>query len=152
VGKRLFVEYYVVNGGTSPTGQCPDAAMIDFPGYSFSDGVLRAMPGPLPIGEGIIGYSAFGVANSGAMGGGASSSVEPITALPFSLPYDVAIIHALEASGEIVAEIGGAEYWMGPGEAWVRADEWDPTPDCHRTSAIRFTNYGLLDGNQIEAE
>jgi hypothetical protein len=151
-GRYLFVEYFVVDGGSSPTGNCPNAAMIDFPGYSFTGGVLQAMPGPLPTGEGVLGYAAFGSTNTGAMGGGVSSRLDVIMDLPFSLPYDVVIIHTVAADGEIVAEVGGAEYLIGPGESWAQTSEWDPTPECHRTSVTRFTNHGLLDESRLDLD
>ena len=151
-GKYLFVEYMVVNGGTSATCHCPDAAMIDFPGYEFSGGILRAVPGPLTVGEGILGYAGYGQANTGAMGGGAFSQLQPITAVPFSLPYDAAIIHSVDADGQIVAEIEGVSYLIAPGESWIHTREWDPTADCHRTATTRLMNFGLLDRSQIEGD
>ncbi len=146
----LFVEYFVVNNGVSLAAECPEASMIDFPGYSFSDGVLTVQPAPLPDGLDIVGYAGFGQANTGAMGGGISSQLELISGLPYALPYKVAIVHALEPTGEIVVEVGGGLYRMAPGESWTRTDESDPTPDCHRTTTVRFTNFGLLERSQIK--
>ena len=151
-GKYLFVEYFLVDGGTSPTWHCPGALMIDFPGYDFSSGALRALPGPLAIEEGIIGFAGHGRANAGAMGGGVSSQLEAIRTLPVSLANGVAVVHAVQESGEIVAEITGSRYLMGPGESWVQAEQWDPSPDCHRTVTYRFTNFGLLGKEQIRAK
>jgi hypothetical protein len=84
------------------------------------------------------------------MGGGVSSHLELISSLPFSLPYSMAVIHTLEASGEIVVEIQNNFYLMAKGESWISRYEWDPTADCHRMTVTRFTNFGLLDRAQIK--
>jgi hypothetical protein len=148
-GMYFFIEYFVVNDGTSSASECPGAAMIDFPGYSFSQGILTTGPMSLADLTPALGFLGFGQANTGAMGGGVSSNLEVISGLPFSLPYDVATIHALDATGEIVAEIQGSSYLLAPGESWVQAYESDPTEDCHRTTTARLTNHGLVDESQI---
>ncbi len=146
-GMILFVEYFVVNDGSSSTGECPDAAMIDFPGYSFSEGVLDGIGEPS---DETLGFAGFGTANSGAMGGGVSSGLYPITAFPFSLPYSVAVVHAVLEGGAVVVEIQRSSYLLSPGESWVQRAEWDRSPDCHRTDVSRFTNFGLLHEAQVE--
>ena len=148
-GKYLFIEYFVVNDGVSSTSECPGSLMIDFPGYSFTDGILDPGSTSLTDLTTALGLLGFGQTNTGAMGGGVSSYLEVITALPVSLPYDIAAVHALDATGEVVVEIQGSMYLLAPGESWVQVHESDPTPDCHRTTTARLTNHGLVEESHI---
>ncbi len=144
-GEYLFVEYFTWNDGvaSADTGLCPYAAMIDFPGYSFSDGRL-SFPGMIDDDAGLLGFVGDGMANLGDMGGGISSQVIPIRELPFLFANGISGIHAAYADGTVVAEILGRFFLLGPGEAWHARYESDPSPDCHATTTTRLTNYGLL--------
>lgn len=154
-GKFLFVEYWDTSDGTSITGQCEGAAMIDFPGYSFGSGELDAPN--LEFGRGWrnsftppIGFFGVGRNNQGAMGGGASSELNVIDTLPYVPPsYAEPIIHSVDAEGAIVAEVGGETYFIKPGESWIQQFGSYPSPLCHQVTTSRLTNYGLLDKSQI---
>ena len=143
--RYLFLEYFTHNDGgvTDPASLCPDAAMIDFPGYSFSDRSL-SFPGELPDDVSLLGLVGVGTSNAGAMGGGVSSGLNAIDGLPYALPNGAAIIHAAYEDGTVVAEIDGAFFYLSPGESWARRSEWDPAPECHRISITRLSNFGLL--------
>ncbi len=149
-GKYLFVDYFVINDGIAQGGECPNSLQIDYPGYEFSGGILRAVPGSLELGQGTYGFAGYGTSNRGAMGGGTSSRIEPITRVPHALPNEVVIIYSVLEDGEIVADIEGTAYIIAPGESWQKTVEWDPTPECHALVTYRFTNHGLLDASQID--
>jgi hypothetical protein len=155
-GKHLFVEYWQASDGESSSGTCPNAAMIDFPTYSYNSGVLDTSG--LDLGRGIrnlapppMGFFGYGESRHGAMGGGVSSQLHTIEALPYvTPPYEQAVIHSVDAQGAIVAEIQGNTYLIEPGRSWIRRVENDPTPECHTITTYRLINYGLLDNDPVE--
>jgi hypothetical protein len=99
-GKYLFIEYFVVNDGTSSASECPGAAMIDFPGYSFSQGILNTGPVSLADLTPALVFLGFGQAAPG--NGRRRIQQSEIISGPFlPMPSD----HPASASEEIVAEI-----------------------------------------------
>jgi hypothetical protein len=130
--------------------------MIDFPTYNYGSGVLDTSS--LNLGRGIrnlapppMGFFGHGESHHGAMGGGVSSQLYTIEALPYvTPPHEQTVIHSVDAQGAIVAEIQGSTYLIEPGRSWIRRVEDDPTPECHTITTYRLTNYGLLDKDPVE--
>jgi hypothetical protein len=151
LGKYLFVEYWRIWDGS---GNCPNAAMIDFPGYDYSSGILDAWSGiSNQSGEpaaSIIGFIGDGDNNRGAMGGGISSQLGVIQSLPNIIEHQLGTIYSVYRQGEIVVDIWGHAYWLEPGQSWVQQVEDDPSSECHTVTTYRFTNYGFLDKEQVQ--
>jgi len=150
-GKVLFVEYWRISDGI---GNCPGAAMIDFPGYRYSAGELEAHTGVSgstgELDAGVIGIMGVGDSNRGAMGGGISSELIAIQSLPYPIEHQLGTLHSIYSQGEIVVDIWGQAYWLEPGQSWVLQVEGDPSSECHTVSTYRFTNYGLLDEGSVK--
>lgn len=148
-GKYLFVEYWITWDGS---GNCPNAAMIDFPGYNYSSAKLQAYLGITAneLATNTIGFLGDGDSNYGAMGGGISSDLRAIQVLPYLIPNEFGTIYSIYREGEIVAEIWDQVYWLDPGQSWVKQIEDNPSSECHTVTTYRFTNYGLLDEDQIQ--
>ncbi|PKO16173.1 MAG: hypothetical protein CVU39_09100 [Chloroflexi bacterium HGW-Chloroflexi-10] len=151
VDKYLFVEYWRTWDGS---GNCTDAAMIDFPGYDYSSGELYAFSGisdqPDEHATNIIGFIGDGDRNQGAMGGGISSELSMIQSLPYTIKYQLGTIFSVYRQGAIVVELWGQTIWLEPGQSWVQQVEEDPSSECHRVTTYRFTNYGFLDREQVQ--
>jgi hypothetical protein len=151
LGKYLFVEYWRIWDGS---GNCPDAAMIDFPGYDYSSGELYAYTGisdqPGELTTSIIGFIGDGDSNQGAMGGGISSELGVIQSLPYIIDHQLGTIYSVYRQGEIVVDIWAQTYWLEPGQSWVQQAEDDPSSECHTVTTYRFTNYGFLDKDQVQ--
>lgn len=151
LGKYLFVEYWRIWDGS---GNCQDAAMIDFPGYDYSSGELYAYTGisdqPDEQATSIIGFIGDGDRNQGAMGGGIRSELGMIQSLPHIIKYQLGTIYSVYRQGAIVVEIWGQTYWLEPGQSWVQQVEEDPSSECHKVTTYRFTNYGFLDKDQVQ--
>ena len=146
----LFVEFLVsYYGEASPGVGCDGATMIDFPTYAWNGTTLSTIE-TMNIVSSTLGFFGFGQSNSGAMGGGASTTLYNIDALPYRLPsYDAITLHSVEKSGAIAIEIWGKTFFIEPGQQWIHIAEDDPNPGCHRISTYTFTNHGLLNENQL---
>lgn len=152
--KYLFVEYWGDDNGVSTTGSCEGAAMIDFPTYSYSSGSLDAplidlSRGMRGISPSLVGFFGYGNSHSGAMGGGVDSKLYVIESLPYTMTYNMGIVHSVDVNGNIVVEIKDHTYLLEPGKSWSQVIEKDSSQDCHLTFTSRVTNYGLLDEQQI---
>lgn len=73
-------------------------------------------------------------------------------ALPYELPAGAGVLCSIDATGAIVAEIGGDAYLIQPGQSWVRGEEGDPSPECHTVTTYRLTNHGLLQEHDLEID
>lgn len=149
-GFYLFVEFLVsYYGEASPGVECEGAAMIDFPTYAW-DGTTLSTAGNMNVASSTLGFFGFGQSNSGAMGGGANTTLYTIDALPYRLPsYDAITLHSVEKSGAVVIEIWGKTFFIESGRQWIHVAEDDPNPECHRISTYTFTNHGLLNESQL---
>ena len=150
-GKYPFVELWITTVGYSRSGECKDALMIDFPTYSFSDGRLSLYTGlaDLDVNRDMIGFFGLGISNDGAMGGGASSELQVIQQLPFVAGNES--IQSILEDGTLALQIAdGQSYWLHPGQARIEYNEYDPDPDCHVILVSRLTNFGLLQGENID--
>ena len=150
-GKYPFVELWITTIGYSRSGECRDALMIDFPTYSFSDGRLSLYTGlaDLDVNRDMIGFFGLGISNDGAMGGGASSELRVIQQLPFVAGNES--IQSILEDGTLALQIAdGQSYWLHPGQARIEYNEYDPDPDCHVILVSRLTNFGLLQGENID--
>ena len=124
--------------------------MIDFPSYSFSDGRLQLYTGlaDLDVNKDMIGFFGLGISNAGAMGSGASSELLVIQQLPFA-GWNISIQSILEDGTLALQLADGQTYWLHPGQEWIEYAENDPDPSCHIIITGRLTNFGLLDGENI---
>jgi hypothetical protein len=149
-GFYLFVEFLVLYyGEASPSVECEGATMIDFPTYAWNGTTLSTIEKLNGVGS-TLGFFGFGQSNSGAMGGGASTTLYNIDSLPYRLPsYDAITLHSVERSGAIVIEIWAKTFFLEPGRQWIHIAEDDPNPGCHRISTYTFTNHGLLNESQL---
>ena len=158
-GKYLAVEAWTNSDGKSSTGICPYAAMVDFPMYGMRGDELQSFvepdweysannPGPPDLSK-AVGFFGNGYSNSGDMGGGASSHLSVIESLPYNPDNSIFTIFSAAADGTIVVQISSQVYRLKAGERWVQYWESQPDENCHKLDTGTFTNYGLLDGNQI---
>jgi hypothetical protein len=159
-GKYLAVQAWSDSNGRSSNGKCPYAAMIDFPMYGMQGDELQSFvepnweytaenPGPPDFSK-AVGFFGYGSSNSGDMGGGVSSDLTAFFSLPANPKQSIFTIYSAAADGTIVVQIGSQVYRMKPGERWVQYSESQPDENCHRLDTGTFTNYGLLDGSQID--
>ena len=151
-GKYPFVELWNDTVGYSQNGECKDARMIDFPTYSFSNGQLKLYTGLAnqDANKDTIGFFGQGFSNGGAMGGGAYSELHAIQQMPFAVAGDKSIQSILE-DGTLALQVSdGQTYWLHPGQAWIEYGEYDPDPACHVIITRRLTNFGLLEGENID--
>jgi hypothetical protein len=159
-GKYLAVEAWSNSDGRSSNGICPYAAMIDFPMYGMSSAELESyvepqreyqagVADPQDLSK-VVGFFGMGSSRSGDMGGGASSRLLVIESLPTSGDNSIFVIQSAAADGTIVVQIDAQAYRLKPGQSWVENIESQPDENCHLLDTTRFTNYGLLDGSQIQ--
>ena len=150
-GKYPFGELWVTTVGYSRSGECRDALMIDFPTYSFSDGRLSLYTGlaNLDVNRDMIGFFGLGISNVGAMGGWASSVLLVIQQLPFAEGSES--IQSILEDGTLALQLAdGQTYWLHPGQERIEYSEYDSDPDCHVVLVSRLTNFGLLEGENID--
>jgi len=151
VGKYPFIELQNRTIGYSRDGECSDALMIDYPTYSFSDGRLKLYTGLASVdaNRDMIGFFGLENSNEGAMGGGTDSSLHAIQQLPFAAGNTS--IQSILEDGTLALQLAdGRTYWLHPNQAWIENSEYDPEPDCHIILVSRLTNFGLLDGENID--
>ena len=85
--KYIFIDHHVSRSGEAVNGSCGPGMMIDFPMYSFSKetGELSGMSArDLTVNESLKIVYGDGVSIGGALGGGASTYLTGIYALPFT--------------------------------------------------------------------
>lgn len=148
--KYPFIEIWNTTTGYSSRGECPGAAMIDFPAYFFTNGELDLFAGlvNLDASKDMIGFIGFGDSNEGAMGGGIASSLHVIQQLPFEMGGNS--IQSILEDGTLALQVSdGQVYWLYPGQARIEYSEYDPDAECHVIVVSRLTNFGLLDGENI---
>jgi hypothetical protein len=128
--------------------------MIDFPTYDFENGRLHLYTG-LANTDGnentadIIGFFGLEYTNEGAMGGGVNSSLHAIQQLPFAAGS--ISIQSILGDGTLALQLpDGQAYWLHPGQARIEYSVSDPEPDCHIVFVSRLTNFGLLNGENID--
>jgi hypothetical protein len=153
-GEYLLVEYWTHSVlGTNCEGLC-----IDFPAYYFDpqSGVLTIYPPDptLVLAGDEIGYVGSGE-SLGGVGCGASSGLTKIRQCPLTVygaGADVTLRYADE-TGAITLERKGEVITLGPGEAWVSAEEtevWDWNGEgCVVTHTHYITNYAFQDRDKI---
>ena len=153
-GEYLLVEYWTHSVlGVNCEGLC-----IDFPTYSFDSqsGVLTIdLPDPaLVLADDEIGYVGSGE-SLGGVGCGAFSDLSKIRQCPLTVygaGADVTLRH-VDGAGAITLEREGEVITLGPGEAWVSAEEievWDWNGEgCVVTRTHYITNYAFQDRDGI---
>jgi hypothetical protein len=161
-GQYLFVEWWASHD-RSPPREC--GGYYDEPTYAggrehLSGYLWQSSPSGIPV----KGFSGAGHSSSGGGFCGAFSTLSTITTFPFVVPdvsgppifvvpgADVSegdiVIQSADANGAIVAEVKGCAVWIEPGQSWkyqVNSFGLSGT----QSTVYRLTNYGLLDGNQV---
>jgi hypothetical protein len=142
-------------------GRCPWLWQAGAPDDARIEGLTGAFGAAEFRLDEAAGIYATGTSIAG-FGSGVTSGLHPIRELPYD-PGFLAAIHSVAADGTIVATIQGSDVSLAPGQSW-RAEEqaggeWlaaefgfapgSLPAGCAATVRRRFTNYGLLDDEQI---
>ncbi len=152
-GQYLFVEWWR-DQVQSSLGGCQ--LYFDEPTYS---GGNEGLMGWISRGAGsdpVRGFWGAGYSSRGRKCG-AFSELTPIRSFPFVAPAAAGfsegdiVIHSVDASGAIVAEVKGCTVWIEPGQRWSH-EEHASGLQGPETTFYRLTNYGLLDESQIDLE
>jgi len=77
------------------------------------------------------------------------SLLSAIQQLPFAAGNTS--IQSILEDGTLALQVAdGRAYWLHPGQAWIEYFESDPDPSCHIIIISRLTNFGLLEGENID--
>ncbi len=141
--KYLFVEVRIERFGVIVNGS-PSKIMIDFPTYVVDDSTLHVY-GSIELNDSTILLLGGLYSISGDMGGGVSTNVYPVVALPYMFE-DVKILN-LSGGGVVGIDYNGTVVALRPGGSWNYSYSCtEEFLEClfNVTVTITVENYGYL--------
>lgn len=149
----IFVEIRTETFGTENV-RCDPHVMMDGPWlyeYFWEDHhlVIHYVEPGREIAEGhvLVGYRRELAGSAG--GGLATDNYDIVEELPYEVSgLDDTRIVAADASGSIVIEVAGQEYWLEPGQTWYESED-TVQDDCRVRISRRLKNYGLMNLDQV---
>lgn len=118
--KYVFIDRHVSRSGEAVSGTCGGGMMIDFPMYSFNreTGELGGMSArEFEVNDSLKIVLGDGVSLGGALGGGASTYLTPVYALPFEKGR--VRITGVSSDGLAVMASGNETITLPAGETWT---------------------------------
>jgi hypothetical protein len=118
--KFVFIDHHVSLNGEAINGSCGGGMMIDFPMYSFNreTGELGGMSArDLTVNESLQIVYGDGMSLGGALGGGASTYLTPVYALPFE--KSGIIITSVTPEGLAILKKGNETIRLPAHETWT---------------------------------
>lgn len=160
--KFVFIDRHVSRSGETVDGTCGPGMMIDFPMYSFSKetGELSGMSTrDLTINESLKIVYGDGMSIGGDLGGGASTYLTGIHALPFTKGN--IIITGVSPEGVVRMVAGNETIALPAGETWTKTtiktetrEELGSTGACTMKIVTKETifNGGILEKGKIRVD
>lgn len=159
--KYVFIDRHVSRNGEATNGTCGGGMMIDFPMYSFSKetGELSGMSArDLVVNKSLKIVLGDGVSLGGALGGGASTYLTPVYALPFEKGR--VLITGVRTDGLAILASGNETIALPAGEAWTNTTTvttrdfpgGDGTCQVTITTKETIYNAGILEKSKIRAD
>jgi hypothetical protein len=160
--KYVFIDHHVSLNGEPMSGSCGGGMMIDFPMYSFSHETkeLSGMSArDLEVNESLKIVFGDGVSLGGALGGGASTYLTPVYAVPFE--KSGVIIRGVTPDGLAVMAAANETIVLPAGETWTNVKIKTDTrgfPGSDGPCTVRITrtetlyNAGTVDKSLIRKD
>jgi hypothetical protein len=156
--KYVFIDHHVSRNGEVLNGTCGGGMMIDFPMYSFNreSGELSGMSArELEVNGSLKIVYGDGVSIGGVLGGGASTYLTPVYALPFT--KGEVRITGVTQEGLVTLVSGNERISLTPGATWtnVTVTETRDLPGGDRSCMARVTTIrtmyhgGILEKSRI---
>lgn len=159
-GTYVFLDHHVSRNGEVTSGTCGGGMMIDFPTYTFSRETkeLSGMSArQIGVNDSLQLVYGDGMSLGGAAGGGVSTWLTPVYAVPFA-QGDV-VITGIAPGGTVALSVAGQGMALPPGGSWKNVTVTDGPDDLPGTGGncrVRITrtetlyNSGILDTSLIE--